>query len=78
MVLLPLVMPDLGSEAPALLLQVGRAGQEGRDLVLGLFLRRRVGVADEVVLQQRLRRVGRAPVRWGRLDFRASIKSQAT
>ena len=79
MVLLPLMMPDLGSEAPALLLlQVGRAGQEGRDLVLGLFLRRRVGVADEVVLQQRLRRVGRTPVRWGRLDWRASIKSQAT
>ena len=63
MVLLPLVMSDLGCEGPALLLEVRRAGQEGWDLVLGLLLRRRVGVADEVVLEQRLRRVGRAPVR---------------
>ena len=78
MVLLPLVMSDLGCEGPALLLEVRRAGQEGRDLVLCLLLRRRVGVADEVVLEQRLRRVGRTPVRWGRLDLGASIKSQAT
>ena len=64
MVLLPLVMPDLGREGPALLLllEVGRAGQEGGDLVLGLLLRRGVGVPDEVVLEQRLRRVRRAPV----------------
>ena len=69
MVLLPLVMSDLGCEGPALLLEVRRAGQEGRDLVLGLLLRRRVGVADEVVLEQRLRRVGRAPVGRGRLHW---------
>ena len=62
MVLLPLVMPDLGREGPALLLEVGRAGQEGGDLVLCLLLRRGVGVPDEVVLEQRLRRVRRAPV----------------
>ena len=67
MVLLPLaIMPDLGREGPALLLllllEVGRAGQEGGDLVLGLLLRRRVGVPDEVVLEQRLRRVRRPPV----------------
>ena len=72
MMLFPLVVPDLGSEGLALLLEVGRAGQEGGDLVLCLLLRGRVGVADEVVLEQRLRRVRRTPVGRGGLRVRAN------
>ena len=79
MVLLPLVVPDLGREGPALLLlmlEVGRAGQEGGDLVIGLLLRRGVGVPDEVVLEQRLRRVRRAPgLEGGGLKWRPILKS---
>lgn len=50
-----------------LLVEIRRTGEEGRDLKFSLLLGRRVRVADEVILEQRLRRRRRRVVGRGLL-----------